>query len=243
MVVRLAAVLTALASVAIASTACSVGLPDNVDEYLSSRGKLVAKVSDAGPEPMSAVASSCTPTFDADAAVSIIEVWHPPVGLHQNACSEEQMAQLVACVFTDPIHTTPACQRLFGSAEAASCLKCAVSTRGDAFWGPLLVDSAQEPPYPNVEGCVAALSGDTSINGCGSKMIAAQDCIGYACRNCDQMSPAYDGCYTTAAAGLCAASSQAAAACSAQFIDQCAPHDAATVRDMALGLVRTFCGK
>ncbi|MFO0672480.1 MAG: hypothetical protein U0235_23205 [Polyangiaceae bacterium] len=193
--------LAATSSLALA-TACSVGLPDNVDEYLSSRGKLVATVTDAGGAPMSAVAAACTPSFEADAAVSIIEVWRPPVALHQNVCSEEQMALVINCSFTDPMHATPACQRLFSMPENAACLKCAVSSRSDVSWGALLHDSVSEPPYPNVEGCVAALSGDTSQNGCGAKMIADQDCSSYACRNCDTTRGSdYEACYQAASQG------------------------------------------
>jgi hypothetical protein len=219
-------------------TACSVGLPENVDDYVRASGSAAAIVADAGQEPFSG-ALACSPELETDGgSAPLTTVWKAPGALHRGACTSAQADQLVHCVYDDPLHTTKACQDFLAAAENQTCITCGVTSRSEPVWGAIIEYSAQDFPRENVEGCVAALSGDASTNGCGAKLLAVQDCENYVCRACGPEAD-YNACADVADGTLCA-SFAAAAACSVPYMEQCWPNGLGPV-EAGRHLVKLFC--
>ena len=92
-----------------------------------------------------------------------------------------------------------------------ACAQCMETSSTDPTYGPVVVDAVDGLATPNVAGCVALTTKDTSSTGCGAKVQAASQCELAACvPNCqvpptDQTSfVAFSGCLDQAAQGPCA---------------------------------------
>lgn len=221
--------------------ACSVDLPDTLEEYRARTGRLTNASADAGQQPLAATLS-CPPKGESDGGgVSIVEVWSAPAPLHRSVCSPQQADELVRCLYEDPLNATDQCKRFANGAENAACLTCAVTPRSAPTWGAILRDSAQEPPWENVEGCVGSLSGDPSSHGCGAKLLAVDSCLNYVCRECGDANE-FGKCADAALVTLCSGFKQEAS-CADVHLPQCVPQSIATSRDLGRHMVRMFCEK
>jgi hypothetical protein len=59
-----------------------------------------------------------------------------------------------------------------------------IAAPDDSLYGALIRFAAPPIVIPNSEGCVAALTGDLSSNGCGAKSLIAKLCTIQACSAC-----------------------------------------------------------
>lgn len=220
---------------AIVATACSVGLPDNVADYMRANGKIATTATDAG-------VLACTPALEADGGAAVVNSrWRPPSALHRGVCTSAQADQLVLCVYTDPFHMTKPCQDFLNAPENAACARCGYSDSTEPVWGAIYSGQFPESPIENVEGCVAALSGETTTSGCGAKLLALFECQTYVCRDCQRSESESYTCGEAAAKTLCAPFATAAA-CADPFMDQCLPMETGgRPSEVGRKLVKMFC--
>jgi hypothetical protein len=225
---------------AIVISACSMGLPDNLDDYMRAHGRLAGTVTstDGGQQPFTG-GLSCTPQLEADGGATVTSTWRPPPPIHRGACTSAQADQLVHCIYTDPFHTTKACQDFLAAPENQACSSCGYTPYSDPVWGPIVSGQFAGVPIENIEGCVAAVSGDNSTTGCGAKMLALQDCEAFVCRNCAEAKD-FNACADTADTTMCA-SFASGAACAKPFMDQCLPTTIRGPIDAGRNLVKVFC--
>ncbi len=114
---------------AFVATACSVGLPDNVADYMRANGKIGTTAADAG-------ALACAPALEADGGATVVHSrWRPPSALHRGVCTSAQADQLVLCVYSDPFHTTKPCQDFLNAPENAACARCGYTEYTEPVWG------------------------------------------------------------------------------------------------------------
>lgn len=223
-------------------TACSVGLEDNLDDYLRARGALKSSSTTpdaggaAGQQPFAGSNLACPPRLDPDAGGVENFPWQPPAPLHQGRCTDDQAQTVSDCTVNDPQSQTPRCHDFVAAPMNQDCLACAITPATSPVSGPLIKDYDIRP---NVEGCVAALSGDNSVNGCGPKMLALSICESLVCQQCTADTD-YFACADAADKSFCA-DRMTAAACAQQYLPKCVSNR--SMAEDALTLVRTFCGK
>jgi hypothetical protein len=231
----------ALFTVLVAS-ALSAGCGDNVDDLAKARAarkptgnkgtgagdEAVVPVSNTGPGttlPQPSGGGACQP-----AQVGSLDVkWRPPHALSQHLCTQQEANILASCFFANQ-----GCDEQV----TALCHQCAVSSaEASSTYGAIIVDeSGQHDPEPNVEGCVAARSGDVSASGCGARLRSMFGCESQACAECDDANHA--ACTQAADTGVCATYAQAATRCSSQR-DQCS--QGSSPQEVAYSLIQLFC--
>jgi hypothetical protein len=123
------------------------------------------------------------------------------------------------------------------------CYQCAVTSSLATTYGAFIDDGAGLGMQPNVAGCIAAMTNDTSSAGCGARWETLEACGEWACRNCAPTGADFMDFYAcTAAATLpdtqCGRSY--AAACADPYIDKCQLNDP-SYKVSVLKLVRVFC--
>jgi hypothetical protein len=158
--------------------------------------------------------------------------WRPPNQLRRQLCNQAEATNMVNCYVSGAV---AACDQQV----TAGCHDCVVSEINDATWGPLIYDSVRKNIEHNVEGCVAAMSGDISTNGCGARMRIAEQCKAQACAGCTNPAQLPNCKQAAGTTGVCAQYENAAKLCSQQFLGTCRP----TMDPVQLGLVlvRAFC--
>lgn len=175
----------------------------------------------------SGVAGACTP----QAATPPAATWIPPHALHRNVCTPQEAAAIVSCFVQNQN-----CDVLVSSA----CHQCAVSGDTTGYSSALIIHD-QNPsrgPELNVEGCVAAMSGDPSATGCGPKLVAKYACEAAACSTCADPTSAQQ-CAAQSDTTTCA-TQNTAAQCAGPYMSQCV--QGTTDLEVAFNLVKTFCG-
>jgi hypothetical protein len=146
-----------------------------------------------------------------------------------NVCTPQEATALAQCFITQQN-----CQAPINPA----CHACAMSGEASPYSSALLFNAANQPSELNVEGCVAALSGDTSATGCGPKLQARFACAGNACTACTDEAQRTT-CLQQADTTTCSTVNQAAA-CATPYLPQCVQGN--TELEVAFNLVRIFCG-
>ena len=139
---------------------------------------------DSGAAP----APNATPGASApDAAVAVapcapgdvsafVPHWQPPAPLHQGRCTSAQIDMLVRCKLGDD---PQACQNVSADATYADCKACLFTPITAAQLGPFIVDGRVIDT--NFAGCVARSLDDVTVNGCGAKQQASDQCVDAAC--------------------------------------------------------------
>jgi len=156
--------------------------------------------------------------------------WQQPHALRRNVCSPQEATSIVKCLFQQQD-----CQ----AQVSAACHACSVSSPADPYAGALIVSKQGETPAINVEGCIAALSGDISANGCGPKYVARFECEANACEHCVQDEQAFVACADQADRSVCAAQA-AAATCADPYLATC--FNGENYLEVAFNLIKIFCG-
>lgn len=170
---------------------------------------------------------ACTPQTATPPSI----IWKAPHALHRNVCTPQEAAAIVSCFVQNQNCYVPV---------SSACHQCAVSGDSTAYSSALIVHD-QNPslaPELNVEGCVGALAGDTSANGCGPKLAAKYQCEAASCTGCADAT-SYQTCATSADNSTCA-TANTAAACAAPYVGQCV--QGTTELEVAYNLVKVFCG-
>lgn len=109
--------------------------------------------------------------------------WKAPSGIHQKVCTPEQIALLADCVWSHPGRDDTACTNFFKAAANKACLGCAYTPTSGKTLGAVVSNGTSV--QVNYAGCIAVTTGDTTANGCGAKVQAAQLCQDEACvENC-----------------------------------------------------------
>jgi hypothetical protein len=149
--------------VAIALTeACNVGLPDTMADYERRNPPQVlmsGTTTSAGP-------GTCAPHAS---SVPAPVLWRSV--RHRAACSEAMLAKTVDCTLFSTEAMTQNCQNL-----DPTCLACMRSKDSDRTEQTAFVDYGNGMVIPNLEGCIAIESGDTSEHGCGAMYLRHGAC-------------------------------------------------------------------
>jgi hypothetical protein len=156
--------------------------------------------------------------------------WIPPHALRRNVCTPQEATSIVKCMFQQQD-----CQ----AQVSAACHACSVTSMSDPYSGALVVSQQGQPPSINVEGCIAALAGDTSAAGCGPKYVARFDCEANACSQCQQDEQAFVACADQADRTVCATQT-AAAQCAEPYLNTC--FNGQSYLEVAFNLIKIFCG-
>jgi len=143
--------------------------------------------------------------------------WMPPDAPDASACSDQQIADY----YTNCLPGTGnSCTTWEGVTSNANCEKCIITSESAASWGAL-VEVANHVVYPNIGGCIALETGDTSSTGCGAKAWYASQCLDLSCSdNCASAA------FTDYQACTQAAQTQT---CSDEFAAECDLSDAGNV--------------
>lgn len=167
---------------------------------------------------------ACTPTSTGTPEV----VWRPP-HRQQGACTQQEAAAIATCFFNNQNCDQPV---------TANCHTCAVSspTASQTFGAIIVDETGQREPEVNVEGCVAAMTNDTSASGCGARLKMTYACESAACSRCDAQGLA--ACQRAAATGPCAQYAQQSAQCES-VASQCMA--GTTEAEVAMNLIQLFC--
>lgn len=185
-------------------------------------------VPDTGP--------SCTPATVAPGDLT----WTPPHAPDLTACSDQQIQDY----FTNCLPGSgTSCATYEKLTANAACIKCIISQKTDATYGPLIA-VPNGVVYANTGGCVALEQGDVTNTGCGAKIWEESECEDLACSdNCAGAAFAdYQKCTTAARSGTCAA--EVTAECNLADAGNVAACNLAATSFQALytSIATVFCG-
>ncbi|MFO0668742.1 MAG: hypothetical protein U0235_03800 [Polyangiaceae bacterium] len=110
---------------------------------------------------------------------SFAPTWHPPTGKFQNKCTNSQVDNYVACLFSQAANDA-SCRDYLQRPDNAVCGQCLMSKLDDAAYGPL-IRLGPDAITVNVEGCVALTTGDATAASCAAKAQALGQCRAAAC--------------------------------------------------------------
>jgi hypothetical protein len=149
---------------------------------------------DAGPPP------NCPTPRDVSGFMP--EVLPPPVGKHQNQCTQAQLDLYHKCVVTNDMAS---CMQIQMQAQTTfkPCLSCLETTSMDGKWGPLVCYDAMTCVF-NIEGCVNLATGQSGAMSCGQLLHASYGCQNAACaEQCQGDAQGFSKCVQTALASGC----------------------------------------
>lgn len=187
----LAGLVSSVAASGCSSTTSAGGDDASVDATTDAR-----KQTEAGVEP-EAGPSVCPTTEAIDATTA---PWSPP-GVSPGACTEKEIADLVA--FVDA-NKTAAYDLLKAQIKSASCAACLFVKDGPK-WGAFVEKDDGSFKRHNFGGCVAVTSGKDS---CGKAFSQFDDCANFACQDCAD-DATFNACRQAAAKGACKVAGQA----------------------------------
>jgi hypothetical protein len=215
--------------------ACSMGLPDTVEEYEQQTRREQGLMSAQMDGGAANAAAQCAPKFEQ----LPLSMWKP-VQARRAVCDQATLVNAIRCFGTPQERYTPACQDFLRTADQA-CIKCVTPDPLGAEQGPLYVEQ-DNSIWANYYGCVSLLSGDTSASGCGGRVVQFDFCMESYCMGCYMTSDqAARSCDEQAINGPCAAHKKSAD-CVAQFAGRCGE----ARRDKLEAMVEVatlFCGK
>jgi hypothetical protein len=152
---------------------------------------------------------------------TVTSAWSPPKRV-PNACSKSDIdAFWQVCL--SPKANQQSCQGF--QQKVPNCLDCLTSASNEPQWGPLVSDQTGLV-FLNEGGCVALVTKDPSLNGCGAAVNQLRQCTLESCADCPLNAPEdlknLDACMKASEVSTCQ-SFQAKAACGNKLAPQCMP--------------------
>jgi hypothetical protein len=187
----LAGLVSSIAASGCSSTTSAGGeVEAGADATIDARKSTEAGVEEeAGP-------STCPTTEEIDATTA---PWSPP-GVSPGACTEKEIADLVAFVDANKTAAYPLLKAQIKSASCAACL----FVKDGPKWGAFVEKDDGTFKRHNFGGCVAVTSGKES---CGKAFSQFDDCANFACQDCAD-DATFNACRQTAAKGACKVAGQ-----------------------------------
>ncbi len=181
-------------------------------------------------------AGACVPTK----SELVPQTWRPPSALHNAVCNPQQVAFIVRIADTLEMDAalTQEWEKFKAATENKNCLDCALKPIDASPRGPLFYDS-DGWWYANSAGCVAALSQDTTPNGCGGRLFTLEQCEAVMCFHCAD-SESWWNCAVAADDTACAQYASGIQ-CSAPYYERCYGSAQDTWAQSVTKLVNLFC--
>lgn len=168
-----------------------------------------------------AVTLDAAPACFSDDPIDATDVPYNSPNTVANACSEDNVTELVAWIKANPEKSFVDMQAHIKATYPADCNACIFSENTAALWGPLITNNGVLTGI-NGAGCVEIVSGKG--NACGKAYHQWDVCIDFACQECTDDAE-YTDCTGNVQTTACADASDAlVAACGQQinnFIQAC----------------------